>query len=323
MAIATVVGVAVSIVLHELGHTLVGRLFGVRVRSITLFVFGGVASMENEPKNARGEFFMALMGPVVSAALSAGFLSLSVALKASVSTETYGVLRYLGMLNGALAVFNLAPAFPLDGGRLLRALIWGRTGDPLQATRIAAGVGEGVAWLMMGLGLVAALGGGVTGGLWWMLLGFFILTMARAHRTQAESNALLSGLRVADVMTPGPVTAPGGLSVEEFVQDCLVRAPHDLIPVMDGALVTGGAGFNEVRKVARKDWPQTRLADIQTPLRDIPTAAPDDDISQALMRLQGRGASRLLVLSGDRLVGILTLKDVFTRMRLRAALASP
>jgi Zn-dependent protease len=321
MAIATVAGVAVSIVLHELGHTLVGRIFGVRFRSITLFVFGGVASLENEPSSARAELFMALMGPVVSAALAGAFIASAEALKPAVSTEAYGVLRYLGVLNAALAAFNLAPAFPLDGGRVLRALVWWGTRDPLKATRIAAGVGEAIAWLMMGLGVVAALWGGVASGLWWIVLGFFIFTMARAHRAEAEAKSLLSGVRVADAMTPDPVAASGDMSVEQFVQDYLTRHPHDLIPVLTGASVVGGAGFNEVRRLPREEWPRKRLSEIMTPLRDIPTAAPHAELSDALQRMQQRAASRLLVLDGERLAGILTLKDVFAQVNLRAMLA--
>jgi CBS domain-containing protein len=266
---------------------------------------------------------MAVMGPAVSAVLAGAFIAISEGLKPNVSTETYGVLRYLGVLNAALAAFNMAPAFPLDGGRVLRALVWLRTRDPLKATQVAASVGEGIAWLMMGLGAVATLGGGVAGGLWWLILGFYILLMARAHRAQAETQSLLAGARVADVMTPDPVTAPGAVSVEEFVRDYLAHHPHDLIPVLEGGSVAGGAGFKEVMKVARGAWPRTRLSEIATPLREIPTASPNEDVSVALGRMQGQGASRLLVLRGDRVMGILTLKDVLAHVRVRAVLSAP
>jgi Zn-dependent protease len=318
MAAATVAGVAASIVLHELGHTLAGRLFGVRVRSITLFVFGGVAAMEDEPKTASGELFMALMGPVVSAVLAGAFIASANALKLVLSTETYGVLHYLGMLNAVLALFNMAPAFPLDGGRVLRAVLWMVRGDALQATRIAARVGELIALLLMGLGLVAALSGGVTGGLWWLVLGFYILLMARAHRAQADAKALLSGVRVTDVMTSNPFNAPAAVSVEQFVRDYLSHHPHDLIPVMDRDSVVGGAGFKEVKDLPREKWASTPLSEVMTPLRAIPVATPETDVSQALNRMQSRAASRILVMSGDRLVGILTLKDVLAQLRFRA-----
>jgi Zn-dependent protease/CBS domain-containing protein len=322
MAAATVVGVGVSIISHEMGHTLAARAFGVRVSTITLFVFGGVASMESEPKTARAELIVALMGPMVSVALALAFFALANGMEPYVSSETHGVLHYLGLLNAVLAAFNMTPAFPLDGGRVLRAALWVFTRDRTRATRAAARVGEALAWLMMGLGVIAALGGGLVSGLWWLILGFYILNMARAHRAQAEASVLLSGLRVVDVMTPDPVTAPAPMTVESFVEDVLARHPHDLIPVMDGARVLGGAGFKEVQALARERWAETSLAEIAVPKVAIPIAAPDSDVSEALERMQQKASSRLLVMQGARLVGIVSLKDVNAHLRFRAAFAS-
>jgi CBS domain-containing protein len=226
------------------------------------------------------------------------------------------------LLNAVLAAFNMTPAFPLDGGRVLRAALWVFTRDRTRATRAAARVGEALAWLMMGLGVIAALGGGLVSGLWWLILGFYILNMARAHRAQAEASVLLSGLRVVDVMTPDPVTAPAPMTVASFVEDVLARHPHDLIPVMDGARVLGGAGFKEVQALARERWAETSLAEIAVPKVAIPIAAPDSDVSEALERMQQKASSRLLVMQGARLVGIVSLKDVNAHLRFRAAFAS-
>ena len=165
MAAASVVGIAASIILHELGHTLVARAFGLPIKSITLFVFGGVAEMEGEPKAPRAELFMALAGPLVSVALGFGFSLLANFLEGSAPTEYHAVLHYLGTLNFTLAAFNMAPAFPLDGGRVLRALIWLVTGDSLKATRIAARSGEVIAVLLMGLGAFSTLTMGLVHGL--------------------------------------------------------------------------------------------------------------------------------------------------------------
>ncbi len=207
MAAASVVGIAASIILHELGHTLVARAFGLPIKSITLFVFGGVAEMEGEPKAPRAELFMALAGPLVSVALGFGFSLLANFLEGSAPTEYHAVLHYLGTLNFTLAAFNMAPAFPLDGGRVLRALIWLVTGDSLKATRIAARSGEVIAVLLMGLGAFSTLTMGLVHGLWWIVLGWFILSMASAHRKEAEARQLLSGMRVGDLMTRDPVSA--------------------------------------------------------------------------------------------------------------------
>jgi Zn-dependent protease len=320
MAAATVVGVAVSIVLHEMGHTLVARMYGVEVKSITLFMFGGVASVENEPRTARAELFMAIIGPIVSGVLAVLFFAAAAA--SAWPAEVHGVLHYLGMLNAALAVFNLAPAFPLDGGRVLRALLWLRSGDPVKATVTSARAGEVFAWIMMGTGVLAGLGGAIVGGLWWIILGYFILTMARAYRMQAEAKVLLVGLSVADAMTPDPITAPADASVEEFVRDCLSRHPHDLVPIVRQGVVIGGAGLKEAQLLPREQWPATRVAEIAVPAQDIPMAPPEAALAGVLERMQQKQASRLLVVDRDRLVGILTLKDVLAHMQFRQALAA-
>lgn len=320
MAAATVAGVAVSIVLHELGHTLVARLYGVDVKSITLFVFGGVANVENEPRTARAELFMAIMGPIVSLVLAGIFFA--AAAWSPQPAELHGVLHYLGMLNTALAVFNLAPAFPLDGGRVLRALLWMHSSDPVKATVTAARAGEIFAWIMMGTGVLAGLGGALTGGLWWLVLGYFILTMARAYRAQAEAKVLLAGLHVSDAMTADPITVPADISVDAFVNEHLARHPHDLVPVVDNGVVIGGAGFKQARSLPRDQWASTPVSEIASPLQDIPTASPQADLSGALESMQRKQASRLLVIDRDRLVGILTLKDVFAHIQFREALAA-
>lgn len=318
MAGATVLGVGVSIILHELGHTLVARIFGLPVKSITLFIFGGVADMESEPKKPWSELLMALAGPLVSVLLGLGFLTLAGALPRSTPAGVLGVLQYLGMLNFVLAVFNMAPAFPLDGGRVFRALIWLVTGDPLKATSIAARSGEIIGLLMMALGAIGAFSAQVAGGLWWVVMGWFIYSMARAHRADAEARRLLSGARVSDLMTAHPVTAPADMRVEDFIDTVLAHAPHDLIPVVADGRPIGGAGFKEAKQTPREVWRDTHLSQIMTPLARLPTANRDDPIETALQTLQQAGASRLLVLDKGALVGILTLKDLANYLRFKS-----
>jgi Zn-dependent protease len=322
MAAATVVGVAASIILHELGHTLVARAYGLPVKSITLFVFGGVAEMEGEPKAPIGELLMALAGPLVSVGLGFAFAVLANLLPESAPTEFHAVGHYLSMLNFTLAVFNMLPAFPLDGGRVLRAIVWLFSRDPLKATRIAARSGEVIAILLMAAGVISALGGGVGHGLWWVILGWFILSMASAHRREAEAKQLLSGARVRDLMTPDPVTAPADMSVEDFVETVLARHPHDLIPIISGEAVIGGAGFREAKAAARESWASTPLSIIATPITQIPSADQSLEIEAALERMQRAGASRLIVTDGDRLAGILTLKDLASHLRFRSEFAA-
>ena len=319
MAAAAVVGIAVSIILHELGHSLVARAFGLPIRSITLFIFGGVAEMEAEPKSPWAELLMEIAGPLVSVGLGILFLIFAAALSSSASTELVGVLQYLGTLNITLAIFNMAPAFPLDGGRVLRAIIWMATRDDLKATRVAARSGEVVGLLLVGIGALGALLTGLAGGLWWVLIGWFVFSMARAHRREAEARVSLSGARVGDLMTPSPVTAPGDMTVEDFIDTVLARHPHDVIPVVLDGTVIGSAGFKEARATPRSAWSSTYLADIVTPISAIPKAAPNDPIEKARSLLQGARASRLLVIDNGRLAGILTLKDLSDYVRFRSA----
>lgn len=322
MAAATVVGVAASIILHELGHTLVARAFGLPIKSITLFVFGGVAEMEGEPKAPVAELLMAVAGPIVSVILGIGFLALADLFPPTAPAQYAGVLHYLGVLNFTLAAFNMAPAFPLDGGRVLRAVVWLVTGDALKATRIAARSGEVIGLLMIGLGAFSALTTGLVHGLWWVVLGWFIYAMARAHRADAEARRLLSGARVGDLMTPNPVTAPATMSVDDFVETVLKRTPHDLIPVVAGDRIVGAAGFKNIKDSAREAWRDTRLADIATPLADLVTADENEPIEAALDRMRKVRASRLIVLDRDRIAGVLTLADLAVHLRFRSELAA-
>jgi CBS domain-containing protein len=288
------------------------------IKSITLFVFGGVAEMEGDPKAPIAELLMALAGPAVSVVLGFCFLALAGLFPSASTHEYYGVLNYLGVLNFTLAAFNMAPALPLDGGRVLRALIWLVTGDAPKATNIAARTGEFVGMLMMALGAIAALGAGLATGLWWIILGWFILSMARAHRAEAIAKRLLSGAKVGDLMSAPVITADADLSVADFVENVLARHPHDLIPVRADDRIVGVAGFNEVRLTPRETWRDVRLSHIMTRFEQVPRADQSEPIEAALERLQKAGASRLIVMDGSRLAGILTLKDLAAHLQFRA-----
>jgi CBS domain-containing protein len=265
---------------------------------------------------------MAVAGPIVSVALGFGFLALAGLISPSAPPEHQGVLHYLGVLNFTLAAFNMAPAFPLDGGRVLRALIWLFTGDALKATRIAARSGEIIGLLMIGLGAFAALTSSLVGGLWWVILGWFIHAMARAHRAEAEARRLLSGARAGDLMTHNPITAPADMSVEAFVETVLKRTPHDLIPVVAGDRIVGAAGFKNVKDRARETWRDTHLADIATPVAELVTADQSEPIEAVLDRMQKARASRAIILHRGKLAGVLTLADLAVHLRFRSELAA-
>jgi CBS domain-containing protein len=192
------------------------------------------------------------------------------------------------------------------------------TGDALKATNIAARAGEFVGMAMMALGAIAALRAGLATGLWWIILGWFILSMAGAHRAEATAKRLLSGAKVGDLMTAPLITADADLSVEDFVENVLARHPHDLIPALTGDRIVGVAGFNEVRLTPRETWRDVRLSQIMTRFEEVPRADQGEPIEAALERLQKAGASRLIVMDGSRLAGILTLKDLAAHLQFRA-----
>lgn len=321
MALATMAGVGCSIILHELGHTLVARASGISVKSITLFVFGGVAQLAGRPRDPLGELLMALAGPLVSLVLGAVFFGLS---RVQVlPTELRGVLDYLGTLNIALALFNLLPAFPMDGGRILRALVWLSTRDLLRSTRMASRAGQVVGALMMAAGVFLAVFAGLAGGLWWVLIGWFVSSLARSELYAVEAREALSDVSVGTLMTPDPVTAAARMSVESFVAQILSLRPHDLIPVIGDGEVIGGIGFKQVNSLARSAWRTTTLRQVCLPLSKIPTAHSKLSVAAAFERMAGAGASRLLVIDDGQLVGILTLKDLARQILLATRLREP
>jgi Zn-dependent protease len=320
MALATVAGVGASIVLHELGHTLVARAFGMPVRSITLFIFGGVAQLAGRPRNPLSEFCMAIAGPLVSVALAALFLTLSNI--EPLSIELHGVLDYLGTLNFALAVFNLLPAFPMDGGRVFRSLVWLVTKDMLKATRIAARSGEVIGILMMVLGAFFGLLVNLVGGFWWLLIGWFVRSMALNELYATEAREVLANVVVGDLMTTTPVTAPADMTVEAFVEQVLSRWPHDLIPIIREGKVVGGVGFKEISGIPRETWSTATLTDICTAITNIPVAERRLGVAEAFERMTAAGASRLLVVEDGQLHGILTLKDLARQVFLRTRLSA-
>lgn len=317
MAVVTVAGIGLSIVLHELGHTLAARGFGIGVRAITLFLFGGVALLEREARTPLSEFLIAIAGPAVSVGLVLLFVGAAglPGLPAPAAT----VFSYLALFNGVVVGFNMLPAFPLDGGRVLKALLWRIRGDAVFATRVTARLGEILAVLLMGAGFLSVLAGRF-GGLWWIAIGFYLLTIARAARKDAEAGVLLRGLRVADVMTAGPVTVEADAPVDWFVETLLASHPHRFIPVLRGAEVAGAAGLPEAMRHPRAAWGRLCVADIMRPRSRLLVVPPGEDLLSALRAMQQAGEGRMLVVGPEGLLGMLTMKDVLAHLEFRARL---
>jgi Zn-dependent protease/CBS domain-containing protein len=319
MAIAAVIGLFFSIVLHELAHSLVARRFGMQMRGITLFMFGGVAEMEQEPASPKAEFAMAIAGPISILLLAALFYAAAAAAASlGMSEALKGVLSYLGLLNVVLAVFNLVPAFPLDGGRALRAGLWWWKGSQSRATRTAAAIGSGFGFLLMALGVLNVVGGNFVGGVWWFLMGMFLRAAAVGSFRQIEIRRMLEGEPVRRFMTADPVAVPAATSVRHLVDDYIYGHHHKVFPVTDGDRLLGAVDLAHVKAVPHDRWALVQASAILTPLSPDIAIDADEDAVKALSRMQRTGSTWLLVTTGDgRLAGILSLKDILQLLALR------
>jgi Zn-dependent protease len=308
-----------SVVAHELSHAVLARRFGMEVRGITLFIFGGATELEGDPRRPRDEALMAAAGPATS--LVIGFALLGVAL---VAPQPVGdLIGRLGLINVVLGIFNLVPGFPLDGGRILRALIWKLRGDRIAATGNAALVGRVIAYGLIVFGIVMTLQGGIGGnGLWLALIGWFLSNAAEATATQARIEGSLRGMRVRDVMdAAAPVVSPNE-SVASFVDNRLLRGDRRsfLVAYDDGGLA-GMVTLADIRRVPRERWEETRVTDVMTRFNDLATIGPDEAATDALGVLQAREIGQLpVVVDGRTPVGLLTLGGILrlidTRKRL-------
>ncbi len=318
MAIAGAVGLFASLIFHELAHSLVARRYGIPIKGITLFIFGGVAHMEEEPPSPKTEFLMAIAGPLSSILLATAFYGL---LRAGATYEfsesVAGVVRYLAFINGLLAAFNLLPAFPLDGGRALRAALWGWKGDLRWATAHASRIGSGFGVVLIVMGVVNMFAGNFLAGFWWVLIGFFLRSAAGASYYQLLFRRMFEGEPVRRFMSPDPVTVSPDLSVQDLVDKYLYRYLHDMFPVSKDARVYGCITLRQVSDVPREEWPHKTVADLMTPCSSENTVQVDTDAVKALARMNRTGQSRLLVMEGDRLVGVIVLKDLLKLFALK------
>jgi Zn-dependent protease/predicted transcriptional regulator len=311
-----------SLLAHELAHALVARRAGVEVEGLTLWLFGGVATFRSEATTPRDDLRIAAAGPLTSLAVAAGSGLAWLALDRFPALDpAAGVAGWLATVNVVLAVFNLIPGAPLDGGRVLRAVLWARTGDRESAAVTATRAGRAVGLGLVGVGLVYLLLGDPVGGVWTVLVGWFILAAANAEQEATVTQTLLGAVRVADVMSASVVTADPGLSVEELVERQVLRGRHSAYPVVgaDGA-VLGMVTLRQLRTVPAPQRAATPVRDVALPLAHVATAAPSEPLPALLPRLTPDSGHRALVLEAGRLVGIVTLADVSRTVEARALL---
>lgn len=323
MGIAGGLGLFLSIIFHELSHSFVARKYGIPIKGITLFIFGGVAEMSNEPPSARAEFLMAIAGPLASILIGVLFYAFYLIGTASAWPKPVsGVLGYLGVINGLLAGFNLMPAFPLDGGRVLRSILWGAKGNLRWATWISSRIGSGFGFVLIGLGVIRVLFGNFIGGMWLFLIGMFLQSTARASYQQVLTRGALIGEPVWRVMTPDPVTVPPWISVEQLVADYFYRYHYKMFPVVESDILLGCVTTTQVKGIPRERWRDTKVGEIAQKCSPHNTIEYGDDAMRALSIMRENGSSRLMVVRGDRLVGVIALKDMVAFLSLKAELES-
>ncbi|MEQ8283379.1 MAG: site-2 protease family protein [Parvibaculum sp.] len=321
MGIVGAMGLFLSIILHELSHSVIARRFDIPISGITLFIFGGVAQLEKEPPTPRAEFMMAIAGPVASYVLAAGFYLVGVAALAAGLPETVsGVARYLALINLILATFNMVPAFPLDGGRVYRAWLWGRTGDMNEATRRASRVGQAFGLALIALGVFSLFSGNLIAGIWWGLIGLFLNTASRASYTQLQTHQLLKSEPVSRFMTANPLTVPAGITLRKLVDDHIYGSFHETFPVMEGDRLAGSIGVADMRDIDRANWERLQVREVMHPVSPLNSIGAAESGEAALKLMRESGNARLLVVRDGKLAGIVALRDIMRLIRLKEEL---
>lgn len=294
----------VSVLIHELTHSVVSRRYGTDVKGITLFLFGGVSQMSDEPKRASEEFWMAIVGPISSLILAGVFYAIySSGVMLAWPLPLQAILGYLAFINLILGVFNLIPGYPLDGGRVLRSIIWGATRDIERATRYASYVGQAFGYLLIAFGLFQLLGGGFVGGLWLMFIGWFLAGAARSSYQQVQIRQALSGVPVEQIMTTDVPVIPADMSVRQFVDEHLLHHDYSCYPVTEGENVIGVIGAEEVRTVPSAEWVTTSVSGIMHRVDGAYKITKNEDAWDALTKLTSDQICRLMVMEDDHLKG--------------------
>ena len=316
LALTTGVLFFVSLLLHELCHSLFAKSHGLPVREITLFALGGVSQIEKNPTSAGAEFWMAFVGPLASAAIGVVCL-VAGRVAAAPSSAAYAMFSWLGYINLGLAAFNMIPGYPLDGGRILRAVLWWKSGDAERSTRQAARVGQVVGVLLIALGILRFFTGAGFGGLWIAFIGWFLLQAAGESAVGAGLTRVLEGATVADIMTHDCPTVDGNLNVKNFVEEQLLRTGDRCFMVLDNNGLAGLVTSHEVKTLDRARWPYTTVFDIMRPIDEIRTVQPETPLTAALEIMSRENLNQLPVMKDRHMEGVLTRARVLSFLQNR------
>ncbi|HSI29906.1 MAG TPA: site-2 protease family protein [Miltoncostaeaceae bacterium] len=308
MAVVAALAFFASILLHELGHAVQARRDGMTIDGITLWLFGGVARFGGMFPSPGAEFRIAVAGPLVSLGLGAGFVG--VAFLPGLPEPVNAVCAWLGFINLLLLAFNLLPALPLDGGRMLRAGLWRWKGDLRTATRLAAAGGRVISYALIGLGIAMLIFQGTFSGIWLAFIGWFLLQASAAESRAIMRREPRAELRVGDLMVRDPVTASPDQTLDDFLDRVAWSSRHTAYPVVEDGRALGIIPFRCLSDVPRDEWPRRRVADCMVARDALATLTADDDLGAAVAALRRSGLGRTLVLDGERLVGLLSISDV-------------
>jgi Zn-dependent protease/CBS domain-containing protein len=321
MGLVTALAFFTCIVLHEFGHALVARSRGMPISGITLFLFGGVSELGDEPRSAGTEFLMAVAGPLVSAVLAVLFWGVAVVgYQGGWPHPVVIVLGYLASINAVVLVFNMVPAFPLDGGRVLRSILWGATGSVRRATRWASYAGQAFAWVLITWGVLQFFSHNWVSGMWSALIGIFLNGAARSGYQQVLIRQALQGEPVRRFMNTNPIVVPPSLDLLHWVDDYVYRYHHRAFPVASDGQLEGVVTTQALGQIPRGEWAAHTVGEVMAHDLQAVTIAADADALEALSKMQRSGVSRLLVTEGGRLTGIVSLRDLLRFLNLKLEL---
>ncbi|MBF6600546.1 MAG: site-2 protease family protein [Dehalococcoidia bacterium] len=306
----------ISILLHEVSHSVVSNRNGLPVRNITLFVFGGVSNLTREPDTPGLEFWIAIVGPLTSLALGALF-AVGWAVSRPFNEELAGISAYLALINVSLAVFNMLPGFPLDGGRVFRSIVWKRNHDRLRATHTASVLGQWIAYGIMGIGILYTFFGGIFAGVWFLIIGFFLRNSSVASYEQLLIESTLSQICVRDMMRTHIHPVGPEMTLEELVHERFLRDDARAFAVVAAGELAGLVTLSDVRKVERDDWSRTSVYRAMTPVARLHTVTPDENLAQVLQLMAKNDVNQLPVLRGRELLGLVTRGDIMRYVHVR------
>src|SRR5712692_1399258 len=309
----------VSVLLHELAHSLVARRRGLPVKNITLFIFGGVSNLEQEPKSAGVEFQMAFVGPLTSILIGVVAYLLQLPLQGS-KTPAEAILFYIGVMNIILGIFNLIPGFPLDGGRVLRSIIWKISGSLRTATRIASIIGQIIAYLFILFGIFLFFSGLIVNGLLIGFTGWFLLTASQSANAQVMLQTLLRGVTVRKVMNTTPITVPANISLHKLVYEYFLPQGLRSALVMQADQLAGLITLSDIRHFPQEQWNQVPVGHALIPLEKLHVVSPEQDLNDVLPLMTGRDVNQLPVVENGQLVGILSRDAIIRYLEVQRSL---